>query len=179
MALRKLFSEQQIHDAVLRIAQEISRDFRDQDITLVCVLKGSFLFTADLARAIERIAASGKWVKTCRIEFMRASSYGDSEEPGDVEIKLDLDRSLRGLNVILVEDIADTCQTLAKLQAHLALKGPHDLRTAVLLTKPHKHEVEVQMDYVGIVGDGVGFVVGYGMDNAGTMRGLPYIGVIE
>jgi hypoxanthine phosphoribosyltransferase len=180
MTMKVLFTERQIQSAVQRIAMEISTEFEGQDIILVCVLKGSIIFTSDLVREIERISMGDKGVTSCRLEFMRASSYGDSQEPGDVEITLDVDHSLRGQNVILVEDIADTCQTLARLIALLMIKEPAELRTAVLLTKPHKHQREVLMDYVGFAGDeSVGFVVGYGMDNAGTMRGLPHIGQIE
>ncbi len=176
MTTKILYTESDIHAAVERIASEISRDFAGEDILLVCILKGSIIFTADLAREIELISLEGKGVNSCRIDFMRASSYGDSEEPGDVELKLDLDRSVRGENVILIEDVADTLHTLARLQRHIRSKEPASLKTAVLLTKPHNHQRDdVHMDYVGIVGHGAGFVIGYGMDDAGKLRGLPHI----
>lgn len=175
-----LFDEARIAQAVQEVAQAISNDFRRQDILLVVILKGAFVFAADLVRAIEGIAAQGTGVASCRVEFMRTSSYGDAQEPGEVKIELDVSRSLREQNVIIVDDVGDTLHTLAHLIAHLQTKGPKTLRTAVLLTKPHRHErTDVEIDYVGIVGDGVGFVVGYGMDNQGLQRGLPYIGEVK
>jgi hypoxanthine phosphoribosyltransferase len=171
-----LYTEETIQEAVHKIARQITEDYRGQDILLVCILKGSIIFTADLAREIERIAEAEGGVRTCRIDFMRTSAYGDSTTPGDVRIILDLDRSVRGENVILIEDVADTLHTLARLQAHIRAKQPASLKTAVLLTKPHNHERDdVPLDYVGIVGTGAGFVIGYGMDDAGTKRGLPFI----
>lgn len=178
MAHRILLNELQISQAVRQIAVQISKDFEGQEVVLVCVLKGAFIFAADLMRDIERLSGDGG-VASCRIEFMRTSSYGDAQTPGEVKIELDVGHSLRGLNVIIVEDVADTLHTLAHLLAHLRAKGPKDLRTAVLLTKPHNHQrTDVVIDYVGIMG-GVGFVVGYGMDEVGARRGLPYIAVIE
>lgn len=177
--LKVLFDESRIAQAVATVAREISEDFRGQDILLVIVLKGAFVFGADLVRAIERIAAQNEGVASCRVEFMRTSSYEDAQEPGEVRILLDVDRSLRDQNVILVDDVGDTMHTFSHLIAHLRTKGPKVLRTAVLLTKPHRHQRDVVLDYVGIVGTGVGFVVGYGMDDQGTKRGLPYIGEVE
>lgn len=178
--VRILFDERQIETAVRRIAKQIAEEFRGQEVVLVCVLKGAFIFAADLMRQIEWYSVNGG-VTSCRIEFMRASSYGDSHEPGDVKVTLDVEHSLRGQNVILVEDIADTLHTLARLQTLMHGKEPKTLRTAVLLTKPHRHQRDdVTIDYIGFVGDGVGFVVGYGMDDTGGIRrGLPYIGLAE
>jgi hypoxanthine phosphoribosyltransferase len=173
---KALFDERQIGEAVNDVARRISEDFKGQDILLVVILKGAFVFGADLARAIERIAQGGGGVVSCRVEFMRTSSYGDAQEPGEVKIELDVGRSLRDQNVIIVDDVGDTLHTLAHLIAHLQTKGPKVLRTAVLLTKPHKHQRDdVVVDYVGIVGNEVGFVVGYGMDDQGKLRGLPHI----
>lgn len=175
-----LFNEREIAQAVQDVARRISNDFRRQDILLVIVLKGAFIFGSDLARAIEEISAHGEGVASCRIEFMRASSYHDAQTPGEVKIELDVGHSLREQNVIIVEDIGDTLHTLVHLIAHLQTKGPKTLRTAVLLTKPHKHQCDnVVIDYIGIVGDGVGFVVGYGMDDQGKLRGLPHIALVE
>ncbi|MBI4592099.1 hypoxanthine phosphoribosyltransferase [Candidatus Uhrbacteria bacterium] len=175
-----LYDEATIAQAVEEVAQTISNDFRGQDILLVVILKGAFVFAADLLRAIERIATQCNGVASCRVEFMRTSSYGDAQVPGEVKIELDVGHSLRDQNVIIVDDVGDTLHTLAHLIAHLQTKGPKTLRTAVLLTKPHRHErADVTLDYVGIVGDGVGFVVGYGMDDKGLLRGLPYIGEVK
>lgn len=180
MSIPVLFSEDAIQAAVRHVAEKITTDFRGQDILLVCVLKGSLMFTADLARAIERLALNGDGVASCRIDFVRASSYGDSQEPGDVELKLDLDRSVHGENVIIIEDVADTLHTLARMQAHIRSKKPASLKTAVLLTKPHNHQRDdVSIDYMGFRGEGVSFVVGYGMDDQGKLRGLPYIGLVQ
>lgn len=176
MSTEILYTEETIQTAVRQIAKQITADYLGQDILLVCILKGSIIFTADLAREIERIALEGSGVASCRIDFMRTSAYGDSMAPGDVELKLDLDRSVRGENVILIEDVADTLHTLARLQSHIRAKMPASLKVAVLLTKPHNHRrKDVDIDYVGIVGEGAGFVVGYGMDDAGKLRGLPHI----
>ncbi len=179
MAQRILYNELQISQAVRRVAMQIGEDFQGQEVVLVCVLKGAFIFAADLMRDIERLLGDGG-VVSCRIEFMRTSSYHDAQTPGEVKIELDVGHSLRDQNVIIVDEVADSLHTLAHLLAHLRAKGPKTLRTAVLLTKPHKHQREdVVIDYVGIVGEGVGFVIGYGMDAKGKLRGLPYIAVVE
>jgi hypoxanthine phosphoribosyltransferase len=139
-------------------------------VHLVGVLKGAFVFLADLVRQIPDPV-------TC--DFIAVSSYGAGQtSSGEVQLTKDLDASLQGRHVVLVEDIVDTGRTLAYLQALLRARDPRTLRTACLLDKPARRAVDVRIDYVGFtVADR--FVVGYGLDWAEQYRNLPYLGVIE
>jgi hypoxanthine phosphoribosyltransferase len=140
---------------------------------MVGVLKGAWVFVADLARALERAGAA------LEIEFMRLASYGFAKESsGAVQLLGDLPSGLAGRPVLLVDDIVDTGRSIAFAAAQLRQRGIRDLWTCVLLDKPQRREVEVAIDFVGFtVGDV--FVVGYGTDHAEKYRHLPYIGVVE
>jgi hypoxanthine phosphoribosyltransferase len=176
-----LYTEDHILNRVRELAEQVNDDYAGEKIVLVAVLKGGFIFSADFMREIVCLRLEELMAAPVMIEFMSVSSYGDGTRPGDIKIELDLRRSIKGEHVILVEDVADTLNTLGSIQKHLRSKSPKSLRTVVFLSKPHNHQREgVELDYVGIVAEPtVGFVYGYGMDAAGAGRGLPFIAVKE
>jgi hypoxanthine phosphoribosyltransferase len=166
-----LLSEAQIRDRITSLAAEIEHDYPDgEDIHLVGVLKGGFMFMADLVRAMSARVS---------MDFIAVSSYGKgTRSSGQVMVLKDVDSSLEGRNVIIVEDIVDTGLTLSYLQDILKARAPRSVRTACLLSKPSRRKVEVQVDYIGFTIDDH-FVVGYGLDYAERYRNLPYIAVLE
>ncbi len=166
-----LLSSEQIQQRVREIGEQIARDYPEPaDLHLVCVLKGAFMFMGDLIRAIDRVAT---------IDFIAVSSYAKSTtSSGEVRLVKDLDTGLEGRNVIIVEDIVDTGLTLAYLQQVLRAHSPRSLRTACLLSKPSRREVDVAVDYVGFTIEDK-FVVGYGLDYAEKYRNLPHISVLQ
>lgn len=168
-----LFSEKEIKDIVKRIGKQISDDFRDSDkrLLVVCILKGSLVFTADLIREIDI---------PCEIDFMQASSYGDGTvSSGTVHIRVDLKvEDLSKYNIVIVEDILDTGNTLNNLIHVLKGKGCDDVRLCVLLNKPDRRIVPVEVQYEGAkIPDE--FVVGYGLDYNDLYRNLPYVGILK
>ena len=166
--MQTLISTEQIQERVRAMAQEIIADHPD-GVHLVCVLKGAFVFLADLSRALPG---------TCTLDFMAVSSYGKStKSSGQVQLIKDLDADLEGRDVVIVEDIVDTGLTLTYLQDILRARSPRTLRTACLLSKPSRRQVDVKVEYVGFTIEDK-FVVGYGLDYAEQYRNLPYIGVI-
>lgn len=159
----------EIQHRVRTLAQEIRRD-HPGGVHLVCILKGAFMFLADLARALEGDAT---------LDFIAVSSYGSStQSSGQVQLLKDLDAGLEGRDVVIVEDIVDTGLTLTYLQDILRARGPRSLRTACLLSKPSRRKVNVTVDYIGFAIDDR-FVVGYGLDHGERFRNLPYIATIE
>jgi hypoxanthine phosphoribosyltransferase len=170
MIPRPLISADAIAARVGELGLEIARDYSGKDLVLVVVLKGGFMFAADLARAIDL---------PLRVEFFRAESYGDGEvSSGGVRVTLDPDTLLAGRNVLLVEDIVDTGRTLSEIVKALRAHGPASLKICALLDKPARRIVPVPIDYLGFtIGDE--FVVGYGLDQAGLYRNLPFVGVVK
>jgi hypoxanthine phosphoribosyltransferase len=163
-----LISADDIQQRVRSLAEEIRRDHPD-GVHLVCVLKGAFMFLADLARDLQGDAT---------LDFMAVSSYGTStKSSGQVQILKDLDAGIEGREVVIVEDIVDTGLTLTYLQDILRARSPRSLRTACLLSKPSRRTVDVKVEYVGFTIEDK-FVVGYGLDHAEKYRNLPYIAVI-
>jgi hypoxanthine phosphoribosyltransferase len=137
---------------------------------MICVLKGAFMFLADLVRAM-----------TCEVtlDFMAVSSYGlSTRSSGQVRVLKDLDTAVDGRSVIIVEDIVDTGLTLTYLQAVLRARGPRTLKTACLLSKPSRRQTDVPVEYVGFTIDDL-FVVGYGLDSGERYRNLPYLAVVN
>jgi hypoxanthine phosphoribosyltransferase len=164
-----LISEQQIQTRVAEMAAEIRRDF-PEDVHLIAVLKGAFIFLSDLVRHIP-----GK----VSLDFMATSSYAKgTTTSGEVKLVKDLDLTLDGRHVIIVEDIVDSGLTLNYLHEILRARNPRTLRTACLLSKPSRRRVNVPVEYVGFTIEDR-FVVGYGLDYAEQHRNLPYIGVVE
>jgi hypoxanthine phosphoribosyltransferase len=166
-----LLSEAAIKERIATLAGEIERDYPPSDeIHLVAVLKGGFMFMADLVRAMsDRVT----------MDFMAVSSYAKgTTSSGQVRVLKDLDSNLEGRHVIVVEDIVDTGLTLHYLQDLLKARAPKSMKTACLLSKPSRRKVEVQVDYIGFTIEDH-FVVGYGLDYAEKYRNLPYIAILE
>jgi len=167
-AMDVLIAATDIHERVKQMAHEIHRDHPD-GVHLVCVLKGAFIFLSDLARHLP---------STTSLDFMAVSSYGTStKSSGQVQVLKDLDRSVEGRDVVIVEDIVDTGLTLTYLQDILRARSPRHLRTACLLSKPSRRKIDVRVEYIGFTIEDK-FVVGYGLDYAEQYRNLPYIAVI-
>ena len=164
-----LLSEQQIQKRVAEMAAEIRRDFPD-DVHLIAVLKGAFIFLSDLVRHM-----SGK----VSLDFMAVSSYAKgTTTSGEVRMMKDLDFGLEGRHVIIVEDIVDSGLTLNYLHEILRARNPRSLRTACLLSKPSRRQVQVPVEYIGFSIDDH-FVVGYGLDYAEQYRNLAHIAVLQ
>ncbi len=168
--IRWLYTKEQIAARVAELGREITADYSDKQLTVVCVLKGSFVFAADLVRAIDLPLS---------VEFLGVQSYGDGvDSSGVVRITLDLTRPIADRDVLVIEDIVDTGLTLSYLMDQLHARGPSSLRVCSLLHKPARSEKPVAIDYLGFTIDDV-FVVGYGLDWAQKYRNLPGIGVVD
>ncbi len=164
-----LIGREEIETRISEIAQEISRDYRDRDLVMIGVLKGAFVFLADLARQLEL---------PLEIDFVAVSSYGtDTESSGVVKIVKDVDLEIAGKDVLLVEDIVDTGLTLKYLSGMLRDKGPASVEICTLLNKPDARKVDIYVKYCGF-NVPPRFVVGYGLDYAERYRQLPYVGVL-
>jgi hypoxanthine phosphoribosyltransferase len=166
--MQTFISADQIRERVAALAAEIRRD-HPGGVHLVCVLKGAFMFLADLARELEGDAT---------LDFMALSSYGGStKSSGQVQLLKDLGAGIDGRDVVIVEDIVDTGLTLTYLRDILRARAPRNLRTACLLSKPSRRKTEVPVEYIGFTIEDK-FVVGYGLDYNEKYRNLPYIGII-
>jgi hypoxanthine phosphoribosyltransferase len=167
--MHTLLSAVQIQERVRALAGEIRLD-HPGELHLVCVLKGAFVFLADLLRELP---------DTTTIDFVAISSYGKStRSSGEVRLLKDLDTGLEGRDVVIVEDIVDTGLTLTYLQDILRARGPRSLKTACLLSKPSRRQVDIKVEYIGFTIEDK-FVVGYGLDYAEHYRNLPYIGIVQ
>ena len=167
---RILYSRETIEGRVKALAADISRDFGGKDLVVVGVLKGSFIFMADLIRAM---------TIPCTIDFIRVASYGASTvSSGKVRITKDVETPITGRDVLVVEDIIDTGLTLAFLKQNLLDRHPRSLKFCTLIDKKHRREVEFHSDYVGFDLD-EGFVVGYGLDFDEKARYFPDVYVLE
>jgi len=163
-----LLSEAQIQKRVAELALDIRRDFPD-DLHVIAVLKGAFIFLSDLIRQMPGHVS---------LDFMAVSSYAKgTTTSGEVRLLKDLDTALYGRNVVIVEDIVDTGLTLTYLQDILRSRNPKELRTACLLSKPSRRQVDVRVEYIGFTIEDR-FVVGYGLDFAEQYRNLPHIAVL-
>ena len=165
-----LFSEEQLKARVAEIARQIETDYAGKEIMLISVLRGSFIFMADLCRAIQL---------PCTLDFMSVSSYGKSTtSSGQVQITKDLSEDITGRHVIVVEDILDSGNTLSYLLKILENRHPASIRLCTLLDKPERRVKPVEVHYTGFTIPDA-FVVGYGLDYAERYRNLPYIGVLK
>ena len=168
--IRTLISEDRVDERIEELGRQISEDYAGKQIHLICVLKGGVFFMCELAKRIT-IPVS--------MDFMSVASYGDgTSSSGIVKIAKDLDETLEGKEVIVVEDIIDSGRTLSHLMEILGKRNPKSMGLCTLLDKPERRVCEVKVDYVGFeIPDE--FVVGYGLDYAQKYRNLPYIGVVE
>jgi hypoxanthine phosphoribosyltransferase len=167
---QELISQSAIAERVKALGAQITADYAGKSLVLLCVLKGSFVFASDLARAISL---------PLRIEFLGVRSYGDdTRSSGVVQITQDLTRPIAGDHVLIVEDIVDTGLTLSYLREQLLARGPASAKVCAFLHKPARSVKPVTIDYLGFTVEDV-FVIGYGLDYAERYRNLPYVGVLQ
>ena len=164
-----MLSEEEINSRIAELGEQISRDYEGKEIFLICILKGASFFACELAKRI---------TVPVNIDFMKVSSYGGGTvSSGQVSIKMDVSEPIAGKDVLIVEDIIDSGNTLNLLPKILMERGPKSIRLCALLDKPDRREVDVKMNYVGFrIPDK--FVVGYGLDYDQRYRNLPYIGEV-
>ncbi|MBO5342314.1 MAG: hypoxanthine phosphoribosyltransferase [Lachnospiraceae bacterium] len=168
--IRVLISEEEVDKKIREMAAEISKKYEGEELHLVCVLRGGVFFMCELAKRL---------TVPVTIDFMSVSSYGDgTESSGQIKIVKDLDESIEGKHVLVVEDIIDSGRTLSKLMDLLESRRPESLALCTLLDKPERRVVEVDVDYTGFQIPDL-FVVGYGLDCAQKHRNYPYVGVVE
>jgi hypoxanthine phosphoribosyltransferase len=174
-----LFTEQQIAARIVELGQQIAKDYQRRSLTLVTVLKGSFVFAADLSRAIYNAQiALGLPGSTVTCEFLGLSSYGDeTATSGVVRITSDLSNPIEDSDILIVEDIVDTGLTMSYLLENMRTRHPSSIRICSLLHKPSRTQKRVPLDYIGFTIDDL-FVVGYGLDYKQRYRNLPWIGVL-
>ncbi len=165
-----LYTQEELAQRVTELAEAINRDYEGKKLILISVLRGSFIFMADLARQIKH---------PCLIDFMSVSSYGKgTSSSGQVQITKDLSEDISGLDVIVVEDILDSGNTLSYLLRLLEQRHPASIRLCTLLDKPDRRVKPITADYAGFAIPDA-FVVGYGLDYAEKYRNLPYIGILK
>lgn len=165
-----LISEERLQARIAELGRQITRDYKGRELVIVCVLKGAFVFTADLVRHIDLPL-------TC--DFLRVSSYGSgTETSGSVRFDFDVTQPLKGKHVILIEDIIDTGLTMRSLLDSLAARKPASLAVCALLHKPERERVRIPIDYLGFTIPNK-FVVGYGLDHGGLHRNLRFVGAVE
>ena len=164
-----LFSQEILSETVTKLGKQVSADYKDKNLLMVSILKGSVVFMSDLMRAI---------TIPCQIDFMAVSSYTGVKSSGTVRILKDLDRDIRGYDVLIVEDILDSGMTLNYLMDLLYARNPNSIRICTLFDKPDSRKVDIYPDYKGLeVPDE--FIVGYGLDYNEKYRNLPYVGVLK
>lgn len=165
-----LFNEVELHGACKRLGEQITKDYEGKDLLVVGILNGAIVFCTDLMRQIDR---------QINIDFMSVSSYGEGTvSSGKVKVMKDLNGSIKGRNVLIVDDILDTGKTMLHLVDMLQQRDPASIKICVLLDKPARREEDIYADYVGYTVPDA-FVVGYGLDYAEEYRNLPYIGVLD
>ncbi len=168
--LQVLHTEKELHDRVAALGADITRDYQGKAPVLVSVLRGSYIFMADLTRSIDL---------PCTVDFMSVSSYGKgTASSGQVKILKDLSESIEGKDLIIVEDILDSGNTLYYLRDVLTTRKPASISICTLLDKPERRVKDIQADYMGFAIPDA-FVVGYGLDYAEKYRNLPYIGILK
>lgn len=165
-----LYDENKIQRMVSNLAARISKDYEDKDLVIICILKGSFVFLADLIRC---------FTIPVKLDFMALSSYGDDAvSSGKITVTKDIDIDITGKDILIVEDIVDSGLSLKFLYGYLGRKRPSSIKSCVLLEKQIERKPDIHIDYKGFeIGDD--FIVGYGLDYAQQFRNLPYIGILK
>jgi hypoxanthine phosphoribosyltransferase len=165
-----LISEQEVEARIQELADQISKDYEGKELHIICILKGSIFFTCELAKRIS---------VPVTLDFMQVSSYGsDTKSSGVIKIAKDLDESILERDILVIEDIVDSGNTLSYLLEMLSNRKPKSLKLCTLLDKPERRRKHVDVDYTGFqIPDE--FVVGYGLDYAQKYRNLPYVGVVK
>lgn len=165
-----LITEEEIVTRIEALGKAITRDFENEELVVICVLKGAFMFCSDLMKKINL---------PVKLEFISLSSYGDSSNSsGNVRLEMDITANIEGKNVLIVEDIVDSGLTINTLTELLKVRNPKKVKLASLLFKPSKLKHKVAIDYLGFEIEDK-FVIGYGLDYAGRYRELPYIGILN
>jgi hypoxanthine phosphoribosyltransferase len=164
--LNLFLSQDQIASLVEGLADQISKDYAQRELVLICILKGAFMFLSDLIRRLQI---------PVQVDFVRLASYGAGmKTSGNIEITKDIEIPIEGKDVLIIEDIIDSGRTLQFLRDRISLSNPHSVKICALLDKKARREVEIEADYLGKEIDNV-FVVGYGIDFNETYRHLPEI----
>lgn len=167
---KTLFTKEEIKERVEELGREVSEFYQDKDLVVLSLLRGGFIFTADLIRELS---------VPVEVDFMTTSSYGDSEvSSGRVNIVHDIRSKIKGRDVLIVDDIVDSGYTLEKVIENLTLKNPNSIRVCTMLDKPSRRKVEVSPDFVGFTIPDV-FIVGYGLNYGDHYRNIPYIFTFE
>ena len=168
--IKVLIDSEKIKQRIKELANQIMKDYKDEEILILCVLKGGMFFTVDLAKEIKN---------KVEFEFIKLSSYGDARvSSGKVEIQQNIAGKIEGKNVLVVEDIIDTGITMNFLKDYLKSFGPKTVKIATFLNKPERRKADVEIDYIGFDVPNK-FIVGYGLDVEENYRNLPYIGYVE
>lgn len=167
--IKILIDEQTINQRLDELAEEIMNDYPKKDIVFLCILKGSVVFTVELAKRIKN---------NIQFEFIEVSSYENNQSTGKIKLNKDISQSIQGKDVIIIEDIVDTGRTITFLKEYILQKNPNSLKICSLLDKPSKRIFEIKADYIGFIIEDK-FVVGYGLDDEQNLRNLNYIGYIE
>ena len=165
-----LINKVKLEKRIEEMAKQIEKDYKDKEVVLIGILKGSIMFMADLAKRIKS--------NNIEIDFMDVSSYEGTESTGKITINKDLRNSIEGKDVLIVEDIIDTGRTLTSVIKYLKEKNPNSIKIATMLSKPSRRIIELDVDYIGFSIEDK-FVIGYGLDFNEKYRNLPYIGYIE
>lgn len=169
--IKVLIDEEKLNKRIKEVAEEISKDYKNEEIVLICILKGAAYFAIDLSKRITDSVVI--------LDFMKASSYGNSRESTkNVELTIDLSTNIENKNVIIVEDIIDSGYTLNYLHDYLKNKNPKTLKICVLLDKKERRKKEIKVDYTAFEVENK-FIVGYGLDYEDKYRNLPYVGYVE
>lgn len=166
--IKVLISKEEIEKRIIELADEINKDYKEKDFTIICVLKGACFFTVNLTMHIK---------SKIHYEFLQLSSYEGTNSSGKCKLITDVQKSIEGKDVLIIEDIIDTGITLDFLINHLKYKKVNSIKICTLLNKEERREIPVEVDYVGFEIPNK-FVIGYGLDYNGYYRNLPYIGVI-
>lgn len=167
--IKVLIKEETINKRLDELAKQIMEDYKGKDIMFLCILKGSVMFTVELAKRIKN---------NVQFEFIEVSSYENNQSTGKIKLNKDISQSIEGKDVIIIEDIIDSGRTISFLKEYLKQKNPNTLKVCSLLDKPSKRIFEIKADYIGFEVDDK-FIVGYGLDDNQNYRNLSYVGYIE